>query len=105
MSVEQWINTVGGTGVWSPNTTVHTYISSSVGTFQQGSSPGTKYFVVKGANIFCHTYVGWALPASQVKTECDNDPKCQGFIMQTDNAYGSLCAFKPQSFDSHFKLQ
>jgi hypothetical protein len=41
----------------------------------------------------CKKYVGWDLPADEVKKQCDKDSNCDGFIMKSDNSHGDLCKF------------
>jgi hypothetical protein len=99
-----YYNSAGGIGEWFPNLTASTYIKNSTGSFQSGTTPGTKYFAIN-YNVWCDPYVSWALPAHAVKAECDSDERCSGFIMRTDNFRGALCSFGAQpGFTAKFKL-
>ena len=70
-------------------TTKTTYLSTSIGTLRDDG-----LFAVTGTDeIYCRAYVGWDLPANEVKSECDNDAGCHGFIMHNDNSHGDLCKF------------
>ena len=85
------------TGTFATNSTANTYIKKSIGTIVNGSTSSTKYFTFDessvGRNIWCQPYVGWALPASIIKGECDQDTSCDAFIMKVDQSYGQLCKF------------
>lgn len=97
----QWHNGGGSDsaiGVITNNATSNTYVKATIGTIVNGSNPSSKYFVLtpdRPTNIFCTPYVGWALPLSLVKEQCDNDERCDAFIMKTDDSYGQLCSFSP----------
>jgi hypothetical protein len=79
-------------GTRTPNASVTTYLKNSKGEIKTGSVPGSKYFV-NNAGEWCRQTTGWALPASQVSTECNNDAECDGFIARNDNTYGNLGHF------------
>jgi hypothetical protein len=68
----------------------------SANTFlKNGSCPlsSDSSFCKAGTDMTCEPYVGWNLPADQVKQQCDGDSNCDGFIMQASNAGGQLCKF------------
>jgi hypothetical protein len=77
------------------NESVSTYLKSSRGSFQQGSLPGTRWFVIENVFEWCRPYQSFPLPVKDVATKCNEDEVCYGFIMQTDGQSGALCAFQP----------
>merc|ERR1712146_780496 len=98
---------MAGTGYWTTNTSVDTYIKNSSGTIVTSVS-GPKYFRVdQKYYTFCDIYVGWDLPRDIVKQHCDKDPNCSGFIMKKDDSHGDLCQWQQQSEENqvaYFKL-
>jgi len=104
----QWHNGEGAaTGILAHNSTVNTYIKESIGTIINGSTPDSKYFRFGSTsrNIFLNSYVGWALPVNLIKSQCDNDPTCDAFVMHVDNSYGTLCKFEGSTgCQPHLKL-
>jgi len=91
-----FFNTVndGATGKLLYNSTASTYIKKSIGQVVNGSTQSYRYLKLNpGRNIWCIPYVGWNLPADNVKHQCDSDTKCDGFVMKMDNSFGQLCNF------------
>merc|ERR1711998_722783 len=80
----------GAVGYFALDDSVNTYIKNGTGTVVS-SAAGSEYFVVPAHNVYCKKYVGWDLPSDQVIKECDNDSKCDGAIIKTDNSHGDLC--------------
>jgi len=95
----QWHNGGAGycaIGTLKFNSTANTYVKEAIGTFVNGTKASSKYFVLdetRSSNQFCVPYVGWELPVDIVKSHCDQDTKCDAFIMKVDNSYGQLCSF------------
>jgi hypothetical protein len=85
-------------GVWARNETVNTYLNISKGLHHE------KYLWINPSFAFCDPYVGWNEPADVIKKECDNDPKCNGFIMRTDNSGGHLCTYVGGNAMAFFKI-
>jgi hypothetical protein len=101
-----WHNGPGGAvGKRTPNASVTTYLRNSAGTFEDGSVPGSRYFVSKSRE-WCDQTVAWVQPATIIAYLCDSDPECDGFIMRNDDTYGALCKFPSRSGggQSYFKL-
>jgi hypothetical protein len=95
-----WHNGDGNAiGKRTPNASVSTYLKNSKGTIQDGSVPGSRYFVNDG-DEWCTQTKAWAQPASVIATQCDMDTECDGFIMRNDNTYGSLCAYTTPSYST-----
>jgi len=86
-------------GMLGYNSTTVAYVKKSIGTITNGSMSSSTYFLLgrSGTNIFCHRYVGWPLPTSLIKQQCDSDEKCDAFIMRVDDSYGELCTFSEES--------
>jgi hypothetical protein len=81
-------------GKCEPSASVkRTYLRNSKGGFEDGSVPGSRYFVQQ----WCNQYAGWTLPVLEVTRQCDLDPKCDGLHMRTDNTFGALCAYSIQA--------
>jgi hypothetical protein len=66
----------------------NTYLKQS-----SGSSRDGWVLIPATMPVPCATYVGWDLPGDVVKKQCDEDSKCDGFIMAGDNSHGDLCKF------------
>jgi len=101
----------GATGKFVYNSTANTYVKKAIGVVVDGSTPTSKYFKMDTnppRNIYCMPYVGWALPVDLIKSYCNNDTTCDGFIMEVDNSYGRLCKFSGPEIGTdcqpHFKL-
>jgi hypothetical protein len=81
-------------GYWTMNDSNTTYLKNTTGAVETDDAGG-KYLHVKNADTYCISYTGWALPASMVKTQCDQDSSCSGFKMRNDNSFGWLCKVSP----------
>ena len=106
----QWHNGGAGNGAIGTlpaNSTVHTYVKKTIGNIVDGSTPSAKYFALdetRSTNAYCTPYVGWALPLNLVKTQCDQDSKCDAFVMKLDDSYGELCSFSPEGVCRNCRL-
>jgi len=77
-------------GYWTKTDSNTTYLKNTTGAVETDDAGG-KYLHVSHADTYCKSYTGWALPASMVKAQCDQDSTCSGFKMRNDNSFGWLC--------------
>jgi hypothetical protein len=90
----EWTNAYSSKiGTLPKNSTHDTYVKNSFFGNPIVSPGGLVYLQHNSISQICQPYVGWNLPLDQVETECDNQDKCNGFIMAKDDSHGELCAF------------
>jgi hypothetical protein len=90
-------------GFWTKTDSNTTYLKNTTGTVENDDIGG-HYLHVTNADTYCTSYTGWALPASMVKTQCDQDSTCSGFKMRNDDSFGWLCKMFAADFDTWLRL-